>query len=149
LGKITKQMKDKIAQLMSQSTYNKQQQQESFSVEKLKEIIDSMPKSSACDMQFPYPYSNFHIPHNNFVGFDPLKIFRDFNGFRVHESNHIPEETVPKFQLSEKVNVSDEFRAKMNKWLLDFFGTKTVSTMYIVGHNIIANPQAVASLKAI
>lgn len=30
----------------------------------------------------------------------------------------------PRMQLSPMVMVTDEFRAEMNKWMLEFFGTK-------------------------
>jgi hypothetical protein len=34
---------------------------------------------------------------------------------------------IPKFELSSNVECNDSFREDYNKWLLDFFGTKTVS----------------------
>jgi hypothetical protein len=138
-------MKDKIAQLMSQSAYNKPQQQEAFTMDKLKDIIASMYKPSNCCMQFPY--SNIGFYQFNEYEKEPINIKQSLHGFNIHESNHLPEETVPKFQLSEKVIVSDEFRYEMNKWLLDFFGTKKVSKAYMIGNHLVVNPNIKAVIN--
>jgi hypothetical protein len=41
-----------------------------------------------------------------------------FNGFKV-----IVRQPFPKMQLASNVPVTDEFRAEINAWMLEFFGT--------------------------
>lgn len=59
---------------------------------------------------------------------------------------------VPRRQLSEDVPVSPEFRAEMNAWMRDFFGTtnvledgQVITTHY--GKNFHMNPRTYAQLQ--
>lgn len=67
------------------------------------------------------------------------------SGMPVIASASIPEFS-PKMVLSNKVTVSDEFREKQNKWLLDFFGVER--TGYMVSGSFITHPNTVAILKS-
>jgi len=53
------------------------------------------------------------------------RAIQKLNGFDVFE-NPWMDEVVPTIQLSEKVNVSPEFRKKVNKWYEEMFGHKVV-----------------------
>lgn len=45
----------------------------------------------------------------------------------IASNDTIGEIRIPKIQLSRNVPVSDNFRAEMDLWLRDFFGTITIS----------------------
>lgn len=65
-------------------------------------------------------------------------------GIPVIESSFIPENQ-PKIQIRSDVPVSDKFRATMDKWLLDRFGTESVA--YMVSGNYVMNPKTAVKLR--
>jgi len=67
-------------------------------------------------------------------------------GMSIISSDLIPENQ-PRVQLSNKVNVSQEFRVKCNAQYLDWFGVESFA--HIIGEEIAMNPKHVAALKLI
>lgn len=66
-------------------------------------------------------------------------------GMKIVSHSLIP--PVPKIQLSRSFNAcSPEFKAEMNAWLLDTFGTY-IPTYIIGGNTIVCDPRIVAKLK--
>lgn len=63
----------------------------------------------------------------------------------------VPVRVVPKLKLSDSVQVSDEFRAEFDAWLVQMFGTNDESpippgTAYMFGSNILMRPESVVKL---
>ena len=67
-----------------------------------------------------------------------------YMGMKVIVDPFLPEKS-PVIELSRKVTVSDEFRAKTNAWYLEMFGEKL--NFYFVDNNILANPKNIARLR--
>ena len=67
-----------------------------------------------------------------------------FYGIEIIANPAIPEKQ-QKIKLSQKVDVSQEFREKCDKFYLDFFGEE--STVYVMGGKMFANPRTVHALK--
>jgi hypothetical protein len=144
-------VKDKInqqAKEMLWGTCSINQPQEPMTAEKLRDILAQMPEPETPlnMMQFPYQYGRigYGSPRNPE---NPLKILNMLGGFRAIESNL----SYPRFQLSEKVTVSDEFRQEMNAWMADFFGyVKLVpdDTVLVMGDTIVMNSRQKALLEA-
>lgn len=64
---------------------------------------------------------------------------------KVVEDPNITE--VPRLQLSHNFNAcSPEFKAEMNAWLLEKFGTY-MPTYMIGGHTLVGHPKHIAMLK--
>lgn len=69
-----------------------------------------------------------------------------YHGYQVHVS-----QDRPKMQLSPGVPVSDDFRKKVNAWMLEFFGVDNSirdGVCYLMGQNtILVNPRTYAALQ--
>lgn len=70
----------------------------------LNKVWDDLKRSEALDL-YKQTRSPFYLTPMRFMGLDV-----------------IVDTPQPKMQLSPHVQVSDEFRAKMNAWMLEFFG---------------------------
>ena len=68
----------------------------------------------------------------------------EFMGIPLIEDIRLPEFT-PIIELSNNINVSNEFRVKTNKWYLEMFGEKR--TMYMAMGKYIAHPKTIVALK--
>lgn len=60
------------------------------------------------------------MPKRQSFGFNPF----EFGGLKI---NTVEPKIVPKMTLSKNVNVSDEFRADIDAWLLELFGTRDLT----------------------
>ena len=67
-----------------------------------------------------------------------------FAGIKIIAHPLLPSE-LPKLMLHPDVPVTDEFRTKMNAWLLEMFGTKSVA--FMVSGSLFASPKNVTILK--
>ena len=65
----------------------------------------------------------------------------NLTGMSLVGNPHIPEKA-PKIQLSEKVDLSDDFREEYDAWLLKRFGADRVVCM--IDGKIVTNPANVA-----
>lgn len=65
-------------------------------------------------------------------------------GIPIYESSLIPDK-VPVIELSEKVNVSPEFRVKTNAWYIEMFGYKSIA--YVIEGGLVASPKVLAALR--
>ena len=73
-----------------------------------------------------------------------MTAFNTLFGLPVITSSLIPDE-VPKLSLHPDAPVGDKFRAEMNQWLLDMFGTKKVAFV-INGKQFVIHPKNFAIL---
>jgi hypothetical protein len=69
-----------------------------------------------------------------------------FFGIKLVVNPNIPE-TAPKVQLDPNVAVTDQFRAEMNAWLLEFFGETKPFYMRPGGAEAITHPNNLSWLK--
>lgn len=67
-----------------------------------------------------------------------------FCGIQITPHPYAPSE-LPKLKLRPDVPVTDKFRAEMDAWLLEMFGTEKVVFMWQGG--ILASPENVVMLK--
>ena len=67
-----------------------------------------------------------------------------FMGIPIHISPFIPEKE-PVIELSSRVNVSNEFRKKVNNWYVEIFGYK--SCAYVFNGEWATNPKTLARIK--
>lgn len=82
---------------------------------------DSTPPGiSANDVFSQIDYLTKSMPRKPNFGFNPF----EFGGLKI---NAVEPKIVPKMALSKNVNVSDEFRADMDAWLLEIFGTRDLT----------------------
>jgi hypothetical protein len=65
----------------------------------------------------------------------------DLTGMSLVGNPHIPEKA-PKIQLSDKINLSSDFREEYDAWLLKRFGSDRVVCM--IDGKIVTNPANVA-----
>lgn len=65
------------------------------------------------------------------------------NGMELYLSDYVPKK--PRFTLSEKVTVTQEFRDSFNEWARGFFGED--EQMIVAGNKIYASPKQYALLK--
>lgn len=66
-------------------------------------------------------------------------------GVRIFSSPLL--EPKPKLKLSESCPVSDEFRAEMDAWLLDRFGTDTDNVAIQVPGGLVVAPSVLRALR--
>ena len=66
-------------------------------------------------------------------------------GMPIISSPFVPAEQ-PKLKLRHDVPVTDAFRAEMDAWLLEMFGTERVAYV-LQGKHIYANPETVAMIR--
>jgi hypothetical protein len=140
---------DQQAKEMMFGTCRISQPQEPIIADKLRDIFASMPAPDPTfnmNMHYPFGGLNFHEFNQRKLP-DTFKPYSRLGGIRAVESNL----SYPRFQLSEKVTVSDEFRQEMNAWLADFFGHVSLvpdDTVFGMGDVMIMNSRIMASLKA-
>lgn len=65
-------------------------------------------------------------------------------GIPIIENPFLPE-WKPRMMLSEKVQVTDEFRQEMNAWLLEFFGREPV--VLLTTESYFMHPNTLMRLK--
>lgn len=67
-----------------------------------------------------------------------------YMGMKIIADPRLSEKS-PVIELSSKVTVSDEFRAKTNAWYLEMFGEKL--NFYFTDNNILAHPENIVRLR--
>lgn len=70
-----------------------------------------------------------------------------WGGLRIIESPYVPT-AEQKLKLRPDVHVTDKFRAEMDAWLMEMFGTRTVAYIFNTGIHggIVMNPANVVKI---